>query len=116
MEAEIATLPIHGPGGKENRSFLHDLCTEIYTFQDKAEGITKNMRLIQYYESFGFSDFRTYKQWKEAGKQVKKGEKAFLVWAKPLSSQKPKEEATAEDQDGPEFFPLCYLFAASQVQ
>lgn len=122
MEAEVMSSPaIHGPGGKENRRFLSDLCDQIYTEQDEQEGLTKNECLIRYYTSLGFSDFKTYRQWKAEGKQVKKGEKAFLLWARPVDRLK-KEEAEAQgkpapdENEGPDFFPLCYVFAASQVQ
>jgi hypothetical protein len=120
MGAAEKLMHLHGPGGKANREFLANICDAIYTDEHREEGKTKNEVLIDFYESCGYSDFRTYRQWKEAGKQVKKGEQAFLVWAKPLSSKQAEaakakgEEAPAHE--GPEFFPLCYLFAASQVE
>lgn len=120
MGAAEKIMVLHGPGGKANREFLSDLCTQIYTKEDADNDTPKNVALIRFYESFGFSDFKTYRQWKQEGKQVKKGEHAFLVWAKPLS--KKQEEAAkakgeeAPEHEGPEFFPLCYLFAASQVE
>ncbi len=115
--AEIA-IQLHGPGGKENRKFLSELCQSIDPGPMKGEK-TMNQILIEFYESCGFHDFHTYRQWKEKGKQVKKGEKAFLLWAKPLSSQKekaPKNDLSEETNEGPEFFPLCYVFASCQVE
>jgi hypothetical protein len=121
MEAvETAPMILHGPGGKANREFLSDLCRDIYLPRHEEEGMTKNEVLIEFYESCGFHDFKTYRQWKQEGKQVKRGEKAFLVWARPLHSLQ-KEEAQdkgkpePEAEDGPDYFPICYLFAASQV-
>lgn len=120
MEQTAVVSPIHGPGGRENRKFLSDLCDAIYSDLDKLEERTKNECLIRYYESLGYSDFKTFRQWKQEGKQVKKGEKAFLLWARPVDRLK-KEEAESQGkeapaaEEGPDFFPLCYVFAASQV-
>jgi antirestriction protein ArdC len=58
--------------------------------------------------------FNTYRQWREKGFQVRKGEKAFFVWARPLDAL--KEQPTPEEQDGKSrFFPLCFLFSNAQV-
>ncbi len=55
---------------------------------------------------------KTFNQWINEGFHVKKGEKALLLWAKPLHVQKnePKPE------DGPAFFPVVYLFSNLQVE
>lgn len=62
-------------------------------------------------------EFKSYRQWKKEGYQVRKGEKAFLLWAKPKQIQKPIEEgSTAEDlEEMVKYFPIAYLFSNAQV-
>lgn len=57
--------------------------------------------------------FKTYEQWKAEGKQVQKGEKAFLVWGKPKGT---REDEAPQDEDKSQFFPLCFLFSNAQVK
>ena len=66
----------------------------------------------------GFQDWRRFKQWKDEGFTVKKGEKASTIWGSP---RKTKVDQTPEHEQGEteksfSFFPLCYLFHAGQVQ
>ena len=73
----------------------------------------------------GQSDFRTFKGWLEAGQPVRKGEQGFPIWGKPRRT-KPEAAAGGDlaqlgalmgiEPQGPEFFPLAYLFHAGQVQ
>ena len=78
------------------------------------------MILAFYAEKFGTTELNTYDQWKEKGYQVRKGEKAYLVWGKPKNhrtitttdeetGEEKKEEVTTED-----FYPVCYLFDIKQ--
>jgi hypothetical protein len=62
-------------------------------------------------------EFKSYRQWKKDGYQVKKGEKAYLLWAKPKQIQKPIEEGkSSEDLDEMvKYFPIAYLFSNAQV-
>lgn len=57
-------------------------------------------------------EFKTFKQWLFEGKRVKKGEKGFLFWARPRHQVKQIEENKTDEFD---FFPICYLFANTQV-
>lgn len=58
--------------------------------------------------------FNTFNQWQQQGYQVKKGSKAFVLWGRPLASQ--KAERQEEPKEGDEqFFPLCHLFSNAQV-
>ncbi len=69
------------------------------------------------------TEFNTFNQWKELGFTIKKGSKAFLFWGQPKKAtrkQKDKREEMGQDDEnnnnsGYEFFPLCYLFANTQV-
>jgi hypothetical protein len=61
-------------------------------------------------------EIKTFNQWKKSGKIVKKGEKGYLFFTKPIVADKKKEE---EDlichKDIYDFFGHCYLFSSSQV-
>ncbi len=72
-----------------------------------------------YRDESGATTFKTFKQWKEDGYSIKKGSKAFILWAKKRKATKqgeqPKqgEDPTMEDY---EFFPIAYLFSDLQVE
>ena len=78
------------------------------------------MILAHYAKEYGTTELNTYDQWQEKGYQVKRGEKAFLVWGKPKNhrtitttdeetGEEKKEEVTTDD-----FYPVCYLFDIKQ--
>jgi len=76
------------------------------------------MLLYHVYETGGAQEFNTFKQWKEKGATVKKGEKAFLVWGQPVSKQRQEDKEQPGEQEEEEdysFFPVCYLFSEHQV-
>ena len=68
-----------------------------------------------YRDQTGAQLFKTYKQWKEDGQQVRKGETAFLLWAKKEGVFKKDETGKPSDQIDYEFFPVAYLFSNLQV-
>ena len=65
-------------------------------------------------------EFNTFNQWKDKGFRVKKGEKAFLIWARPVGSKKDNENnepaKISDNEDDYSFFPLCYVFSNKQVE
>lgn len=73
------------------------------------------------YKSREHRTFNSFMGWKQQGKQVKKGEKAFLLWSKPKYI--PKEAATQdnegeekEQEDEYKFYGIAYLFSNAQVE
>lgn len=72
-----------------------------------------------YREETGAKEFKTFGQWLAEGKAVRKGEKAFLLWAKKRHVTK-QEEAITPDGEPTEtnykFFPVAYLFTEKQVE
>lgn len=55
-------------------------------------------------------ELKTYNEWKDEGKTVKKGEKALLLWGSP-------RRVPQADEDGEyRFFPICHVFSAIQVE
>lgn len=71
-----------------------------------------NKALIQFYAADGHKEFKTFNQWKELGKSIIKGSKAFVVWGSPQAIQHPDPEA---ENDEFKYWPLCYLFSDKQV-
>lgn len=76
--------------------------------------------IAQWYRNeSGATTFKTFKQWKKEGYSIKKGSKAFILWAKKKKATKQEEQPqqgtdpTIEDY---EFFPIAYLFSDLQVE
>lgn len=60
--------------------------------------------------------FKSYSQWRQEGYQVRKGEKAYLLWGRPKKVQAEMEGKSSEEIDQiANFFPLAYLFSNKQV-
>jgi len=74
-----------------------------------------NAVIETFYRKEGNTEFNTYKQWKEKGYQVKKGERAFFVWAKPLAALQAEKGEEPPEENG-KYFPLCFLFSNRQVE
>ena len=85
------------------------------------EDDTVNGLLRFYYARKGYTNLKTFKEWKKEGFTVRKGEKALLIWGMPVASKAERERIEELKKQGREedakedFFPLCYLFAESQV-
>ncbi|MGB0521425.1 MAG: ArdC-like ssDNA-binding domain-containing protein [Flammeovirgaceae bacterium] len=72
---------------------------------------TVNEAIIEHYkQEGGHTTFNTLKQWNEAGRRIKKGSKAFVVWGSPKKTKRDEED------DEYSFFPLCYLFSDQQLK
>jgi hypothetical protein len=71
-----------------------------------------------YREQSGAKVFKTFNQWREEGYLIKKGAKAFVLWAR---RQKGKDVAVKQEGGEPEyveykFYPITYLFSEQQVE
>ena len=87
-----------------------------------------NAGLIEHYsEQTGASDWRTFADWRKAGRPVKKGEQGFPIWGRPTHIKPAEGAAMVGDlgalaalngitPTGPQWFPVAYLFHAGQVQ
>lgn len=53
---------------------------------------TVNEALKAYYASKGHTDLFAYVEWQMQGFQVKKGEKALMLWSAPLKLKSAKDE------------------------
>lgn len=85
---------------------------------------TVNEGLIRLYmeDDPEITEFNTFSQWKERGATIKKGSKAFLVWGQPRRIERTEEgeakggdSKEGEEDQNMEFYPICNLFANTQV-
>ncbi len=90
---------------KEKRAKLRELSTEAKILLETGKVCTINEGLKMLYTMQGHDKLKTFKQWKEEGFNVKKGETALLLWAKPLHVQKEEPEP-----DGAPFYPVINVF------
>ncbi len=79
-----------------------------------------NDAIVAYYkQQTGKQDFRTFAGWKAAGFNVIKGSTGFPIWAQPRAMGEGKQESApaelASNGEGPQWFPVCYLFHDGQV-
>lgn len=100
----------------QNRKNLIDLSQAARELVTSGEFEKVNEALVEgiYKEQDpNIQELKTFNQWKDEGKIIKKGSKAFLVWGQPR-----KGEQVPEGSDEPEeykYWPLCYLFSNLQV-
>ena len=102
----------------EARERLKLLSLEVADLVEAGTFLTINDAIVEtLYKSDTHRQFKSYQQWKKEGYQVRKGEKAFLLWARPKQIQHPITEGnTAEElEEMVKFFPLAYLFSNAQV-
>lgn len=103
----------------EARERLKLLSLEVADLVEDGTFFTINDAIVEtLYKDETHREFKSYRQWKKEGHQVKKGSKAFLLWARPKEIQKPIEEGkTAEDlEEMIKYFPIAYLFSNAQVE
>jgi len=118
---ETATKPINV--NREKLIVLSNAARELQ--QGGCEGMTINEILIEeFYSDETHREFHTFGDWKKKGMNIKKGEKAFLIWgrkrenkdAQPEQQQEQPKPAQEEQGEKYQFFPLCYLFSNAQVE
>jgi hypothetical protein len=100
---------------KAKRAYLHTLSQKAKELIESGEAETVNEGLKLIYAEQGHRNLKTFKEWLKFGKAVKKGEKALLLWGKPLREQK-DQNPKPEDQDDRDFYPIAYVFSSSQVE
>ncbi|MCS4309468.1 hypothetical protein M2404_003840 [Rheinheimera pacifica] len=90
-----------------------------------AASLSINDILIELHKkASGAKEFKTFQDWKAAGFNVRKGEKAFRIWGKPLTAKsagEPVAEADTGSADASEgnkfeFFPMACVFSDQQVE
>jgi hypothetical protein len=100
----------------ENRTRLIDLSAKARELVNNGDFDRINEAIIEAIykkQDPEISEFKTFGQWKQEGKTIKKGSKAFVVWGQPKKVPQ-VEEATNEPKEF-KYWPLCYLFSNMQV-
>jgi len=78
--------------------------------------MSMNEMLVHTYKvQTGATFFRTFKAWKELGFFVKKGEKGFPIFSRPIGVIKTENGKEANQEDYSRFG-TCYLFHENQVE
>jgi hypothetical protein len=100
-------------GINEKREHLSSLSREVKQLVATGEYNNINEALLSIYkEQTGAKEFNTFWNWKNEGYQIKKGEKAFLIWSKPRNLKTTQPDTTKDEF---KFYGLCYLFSDLQV-
>lgn len=106
-------------GIQEKRRFLSALSRDLGPMIEEGVYDTVNEALLDLYRQQEGTEatFNTFREWKEMGYSIKKGERAFLVWGRPKDAQRvethPDESGEADEY---KFFPLAFLFSSNQVE
>lgn len=98
---------------KEKRQELRALSAPLKELVKIGAIESVNEGLKEIYADKGHTELKTVKQWNKAGKRIKKGEKALLLWGKPkkIDLKKKDEKETEEAQ----YYPICFVFSKNQV-
>jgi hypothetical protein len=103
---------------QEKREFLKDLSSGLKLLKKDGAIDTINEGLKDLYAQSGHTELKTLKQWNEAGKRVRKGEHALLLWAKPkrITPNPDNQSEKTKEDDGLNYFPICFVFSNLQVR
>lgn len=99
----------------EKRAFLKELTKMVKPLVQAGEYNTYNDAIIStIYTDDENQEFKTFWDWKKAGKKVIKGEQGFIIWGRPIG----KTEMSNDQQEEKtiNFFPVCYIFSNNQVE
>lgn len=102
---------------REKRNRLREVSKPIQMLVKAGALPSVNHGLKQIYSQEGHDDLKTIWEWNDQGKRVKKGEKALLLWGSPRKAKvKITNEGNPAIDDEMQFYPICYVFSAKQVQ
>lgn len=100
---------------KLDRQNLHLLSINMQMLVMMGHAESINDALVKYYkgkikQATGMEiTFNTFHGWKANGKKVKKGEKGFTIWGRPINID-------TEEKDNYKYFPIGHLFCDLQVE
>lgn len=90
------------------REQLKKLSAELKPLVESGEFKTINSAILASYKSDTHQTFKSFDEWKSEGFTVKKGEKSFCIWGKPIARENGEESY--------ELFPILHLFSNAQVE
>jgi len=80
------------------------------------EAKTLNYFILNHvYQTNGATEFNTFNQWKNQGRTIKKGAKAYAIWGQPIYPKNKPQVETETEGDEYKYFPICYLFSDLQL-
>lgn len=94
----------------KKRSVSAKKCVENGAFDSVNEALIS----MHMQENPDIKEMKTFNQWKQEGKFVKKGEKGFAIWGKPVKVEREKPKKGEESEF--EMFPVAFLFSNLQVK
>ena len=99
----------------EKRQQLIEMSKGVKTLISEGAYETVNEALIEMYRKTNpnITDFKTLHDWNKAGKRIRKGSKAYLIWARPKNITKHQAQTEEEKM---KYFPMCFLFSNEQVE
>jgi hypothetical protein len=98
----------------EKRQALKDLSKAVMHYVEEEQAATVNEALAIHYAMQGHIELKSYRQWKKEGFQVRRGEKALLMWGEPVKATNQEKQSQADKEEF-KFFPLAYVFSQKQV-
>lgn len=101
---------------KQKREQLKALSAPFKILIKEGAIPTINSALIETYTNETHQVFKSYRGWLAEGYQVKKGEKAFLIWGSPQKLKSKKAPTQGDTEKESEFFPLAFIFSNAQVE
>jgi hypothetical protein len=105
---------------QEAKAFKSEMLREATTVDDQffVLSLSVNDILLAVYEvQTGCKEFRTFRHWQREGYRVKKGEKAFRIWARARKASDTHHDNRGGygDANG-EGWPTCCVFNENQVE
>ena len=85
----------------------------ILVKEGACDSVNEGIKESYMEQNTDISEFKTFRQWKEEGATVRKGEKAYLVWGQPRKVEQVPEGSTEPEEF--KYWPVCYLFADTQI-
>ena len=98
---------------QEKREILKGLSKPIKMLVKEGRFESVNDGLKEFYAEDGHQELKTISQWNKDGKQVRKGEKALLLWGSPRKHE--VINADTSEVDEMDFYPICFVFSNMQV-
>ncbi len=106
---------VHRPKD-ENREKLKQLSNQVKHLVQEGKFSTMNEAILAtFYQNEHNTEFRSFLNWSQNGYQIKKGEKAFLLWGKPKEHHVVNKDDPEKEDTDYSFYPIAKVFSNNQV-
>ncbi len=99
---------------------LIELSQSLKPFVMLGQFASLNQALIHHYKTQNseITDFHSFKHWVLQGYKVKKGEKGYAIWTKPIHKNSSPEQPNPQNPTEHQYnvFGMCYVFSNLQVE